>query len=70
MVIRSAARFLARHGQVGSNANGGGTSKDAFGTRPAQDSVAGHSLQFGLSASPTASQASVPRVARQTHDML
>jgi hypothetical protein len=50
MVIRSAARFLARHGQVGSNANGGGTSKDAFGTRPAQDSVAGHSLHFGLSA--------------------
>jgi hypothetical protein len=30
----------------------------------------GHSLHFGLSAPPTASQASVPGVARETHDML
>src|SRR5258705_6062983 len=30
----------------------------------------GHSLHFGLSAPPTASQASVPGVVRETHDVL
>jgi len=31
--------------------------------------LANHSLHFGLSAPPTASQASVPGVAQETHDM-
>jgi hypothetical protein len=30
----------------------------------------GHSLHFGLSAPPRASQASIPGVARETHDVL
>jgi hypothetical protein len=32
-------------------------------------SCPGHSLHFGLSAPPTASQASAPGVARETHDV-
>ncbi len=62
----------ANYGQARSNANieGGGIRENAAKTTLAYNSGAGHSLHCGLSAPPTASQASFPGVARETHGML
>ena len=63
---------LSCYRRVGSNTDGGGgdVRQDAVGTRLAEDPAAGHFLHCGLIAPPTASQAFVPGVARQTLDML
>jgi len=60
--------FGADHGQIGSNANsgGGGIRENAARTTLAYNSGADHSLHCGLSAPPTASQAFVPGVVRET----
>ena len=63
--------FGADHGQIGSNTNigGGGIRENAARTTLADNSGAGHSLHCGLSAPPTASEAFVPGVVRETHGM-
>jgi len=70
--IRLDAELCVDHGQIGSNVKirGGGIREIVARMTRAYNSGAGHSLHCGLSAPPTASQASVPGVARERHIML
>ena len=71
-VATSFQSCLANYEQTGSNANGRrcGMPEHAAETSLAEKPAPGHSLHSGLGAPPTASQAFVPGVASETHDML